>query len=158
MQGLVRTLTEGALLLLVTVPGWQPNPMNSHSPYKHNKNNHRDISEGKQHHGFKWRFWLVSHLVNMLEDLVTGVETSSLHKGTPICTPIYYNPYYGEPQKKTLIWGNSHYRLQACRRTLELNLHLLIRESNLAVAAGGAILAARSGTYALTFFLLGFPK
>ena len=72
--------------------------MNSHSPYKHNKNNHRDISEGKQHHGFhgfKWRFLLVSHLVNMLEDLVTGVETSSLTRTMTCGVPNSRGPYLG---------------------------------------------------------------
>ena len=32
----------------------------------------------------------------------------SQNRGTPIQTPKYYNPYYGDPKKVPLILGNSH--------------------------------------------------
>ena len=36
----------------------------------------------------------------------------SLYRGPPIWTPKYYNPYYGNPKKVTLISGNPYKKLQ----------------------------------------------
>ena len=37
----------------------------------------------------------------------------SQNKGTPIQTPKYYNPYYGDPQKGTLNFGKALKLLEA---------------------------------------------
>ena len=38
--------------------------------------------------------------------IVAGNMVVSLDRGTPILTPLYYIPYYGDPQKGTLVLGN----------------------------------------------------
>ena len=50
----------------------------------------------------------------------------SPHKGTPIQTLTYYNPYYGDPEKVPLILGNPqilHMPLLALYGILQDSLH-----------------------------------